>query len=1417
MFSQRNNPYCELLSLANICNVIIQADMKRILGLDLGTTSIGWALVNEAENDNEKSEIIRTGVRLVPLTVDEEINFAKGNSITTNADRTLKRGARRSLQRYKMRRDYLKSILLDNDIITADTIIAEDGKQTTFQLWELRSKAATEKIALIDFARVLFAINKKRGYKSNRKANDEADGSAIDGMEVAKELYKRKITPGEYSLALLKEGKKKLPDFYRSDLQEEFDKIWSVQKKYYPELLTDALQKELDGKNAGQTWKICEQPFDIKGIKLKGKKAEIQLEKYQLRSSAVHEQLDLEHLAIVLQEINGQINGASSYLAEISDRSKELYFNDETIGQYLYRQVKNNSHNRLKNQVFYRQDYITEFDKIWETQAQHYPELNNQLRNEIRDVIIFYQRKLKSQKGLIGICEFEGFEKEVTIDGQKKMKIVGPKCAPKSSPIFQEFKIWQLLNNLEFRNKETRERVKIQDIDEDLAIRNELFQELTVHGGRTANQILKIVYPSPNEWELNYKDGIDGNNTVRAIFEGFQKIAEVTGHEINFKDNASKIKSDLRDLFEFLKLDISILNFDEITKTKDYQKLASFNLWHLLYSYEGDDSKSGNELLERLLKEKFGFSAEHVKILAQIAFKSEYGSLSSKAMLKILPFLKEGLKYNEACEKAEYNHSHSITQEENNKRQLKSVLELLPKNSLRNPVVEKILNQLVNVTNAVIREYGKPEEVRIELARELKKSAKERAKATTDIAAATRRHEAIKAQLKELYPFNKGVRITKKDVVKYKLWEELKENGHKTLYTNTYIPLEKLFSKEFDIEHIIPKARVFDDSFSNKTLATRQFNLDKADDTGIDFMISKYGENSKETARYLANVESLFKRNAITKAKYNKLLTPKSKIKDGFIERDLRNSQYIAKKARQMLMGCFRTVTPTTGSVTDRLRADWQLIDTLKELNLPKYERLDMVEIQESKDGRAIKKIKDWTKRNDHRHHAMDAIAIAFCKNSHVQYFNYLNARRDENHKLHGNIIAISKKETVENEKGKRVIKPPIPVAAFRKQAKNHLEQTLISFKAKNKVVTKNKNRTKSKEGQKTQVSLTPRGQLHKETVYGSSMKRVKKLEKVGASFDTDKIKRVAKKNIQEALHKRLSEFDNDPKKAFTGKNSLQKLPVYIDEAKTEMLPEKVEVTHWENQFTIRKAINSDNFKNEKSIEKIVDAGIRRVLLERLKKHSNNAKEAFSNLDKNPIWLNEEKGITIKRATITGVSVASPLHTKKDNQGNEILDKNGESIPADFVSTGNNHHVAIYRDEKGKLQEKVVSFYEAVARSNEGLPIIDKQYNTELGWEFLFTMKQNEMFVFPNETTGFNPAEVDLNDVNNYAKISPNLFRVQKFTMKDYFFRHHLETTVENNKPTLNVAWKRTGLSGLIGISKVRINHLGEIVHVGEY
>ncbi len=1447
--------------------------MKKILGLDLGTNSIGWAVVDEATEENEKSSIIKLGVRVNPLTVDEQQNFEKGKSITTNADRTLKRSMRRNLQRYKLRREALIEILKKNLFITDDTILSETGNRTTFETYHLRAKAATEEITLEQFSRVLLQINKKRGYKSSRKVKGTEDGTLIDGMEVAKKLYNENLTPGQYCLQLIQTGKKYFPDFYRSDLQAEFDKIWVKQKAFYPEILTGKLHEELKGKKRDAVYAICAKHFiweethtvwneiearneqvikehTIVGFKRNGNTNDQKIENLHWRVKGLTEKLQLEELVVVLQEINTKINGSSGYLGDISDRSKELYFNNQTVGQYQMAVLAENPNVSLRNMVFYRQDYMDEFDKIWETQKQFHPELNEDLKHEIRDIVIFYQRRLKSQKGLISFCEFESRQVEVDIDGKKKIKTVGNRVIPRSSPLFQEFKIWQVLNNMEVygKGKQSRRNTRNSQITlqidnfERRALNQEekelLAKELFVRKKMSKTDVLKLLFEKYQEFDLNFKT-IDGNRTGFALFQAYSKIIEFSGHEpIDFKKSTDDILKYVIEIFQAFSWNTDILSFNS---DKELDKQPYYKLWHLLYSFESDNSNTGNQNLVNKLMLDYGFDMDSAKILANVTFLDDYGSLSAKAIRKILPYLKEGNGYDVACLYAGYGkHSkQSLNKEEIATKILKDKMDILPKNSLRNPVVEKILNQMVNVINTIIDTYGKPDEIRVELARELKKNAKEREELTKSVSEFTKAHEEIAKILTK--PLAEGGQfglshVSRTDIIRYKLYQELKAIGYHTLYSNTYISPAKLFTGEFDIEHIIPQARLFDDSFSNKTLETRDVNIRKGNRTALDYVKEEYDEAGLQD--YLNRIEILYNEksrenldedvksaNTISKSKYNKLKMEEKDIPDGFIERDLRNTQYIAKKALSMLGEITRRVVATSGSITDELREDWQLVNVMQELNWDKYQKLGLTEIIEVEDkqneGRVHKiyRIKDWKKRNDHRHHAMDALTVAFTKDVFIQYFNNKNA----SFKANSNEYAIKNKYF---ENGKAI--PPMPINEFRAEAKYHLENTLISIKAKNKVITTNINTTKKRGGTNKKVQQTPRGQLHLETIYGSQKQYVTKEEKIGTTFDETKILTVTNPKYRDALLKRLYENDGDPKKAFSGKNSLSKVPVFIDDAQMEQLPEKVKTVNLETIYTIRKEVSPDL-----KIDKVVDVGVKRILENRLKEYNNDAKKAFSNLNENPIWLNKEKGIAIKRVTITGIAKGEPLHDKKDKDGKLLFDNEEKKIPVDFVNTGNNHHVAVYRkpivdkngeiviDDQGnqqyELEENVVSFYEAVTRKNLGQPIIDKEYKQSEGWQFLFSMKQNEYFVFPNKETDFDPNEIDLLNSENYALISPNLFRVQKIATKDYFFRHHLETTVEDNSKSKGLTWKRCGLSAIEGIIKVRVNHIGQIVSIGEY
>ena len=1416
--------------------------MKKILGLDLGTTSIGWAVVNEAETAKEQSSIIDLGVRIVPLTVEEQGNFEKGKAITTNADRTLKRSMRRNLFRYRLRRDALIRLLQEQGWITSQTVLAEKGNATTFQTIRLRAKAATEEVSLEEFARILLMINKKRGYKSNRKTDksEAEEGSLVDSMSVAQELFDKGLTPGEYANDLLQKGKTLIPDFYRSDLESEFEKVWFVQSAFYPDLLTAELKETLKGKTEAQTWVLCQNAFAIVGEKRKGTRQEQLKENYAWRAEAVKKKVSLEQLAVVLQKINAQLKNASSYLGKISDRSKELFFKNQTIGQYQWECLQKNPHYSFKNQVFYRMDYWDEFEKLWEVQSHFHPELTPELRRRLRDSVIFYQRPLRSQKSLISVCELEGRTIKIMVDGKVKQKTVGPKVCPKSSPLYQEFKIWQVLNNLTVNGRFLEQEQK------DL-----LFKELNIKEKLKKTEILKLLYPKAKGIELNYAE-VEGNRTQAALFKAYAKIVEATGHgDCDLaKMDADAIMDKVKSVFSALGYNTGILHFDaelgldldeverfsdkaefsrQKSEDKAFEQQPLYRLWHLLYSFEGDNSKTGNANLVQKISELVRCDLEYAKYIAAVSFPDDYGSLSTKAMRRILPYMKEGQTYSLACEYAGYRHSkRSLTKEETENKVLNDHLELLPRNSLRNPVVEKILNQMVHVVNGVVDKYGKLDEIRVELARELKKSAKERESLSSRMGESAKRHE----QIREILEKDKDFDIknpSRNDIIRYKLYEELKDNGYKTLYSNTYVSKERLFSSDFDIEHIIPQAMLFDDSFANKTLESRQINIDKGDMTARDFIEKKYGADGLEG--YKAKVDSLLAKGSISKTKHAHLLMAESEIPEDFIARDLRDTQYIARKAKEMLEEIVRTVVSTSGAITERLREDWHLVNVLQELNWDKYDALGQTEVVERRSGQKVRKIKDWSKRNDHRHHAMDALTVAFTKQTYIQYLNHLNARIQKDvddscpdlraidwsalpkEDYPAVIRWIRNTQLSKGKDGHYRFNPPMPLDVFRQEAKRHLSKVLISIKAKNKVATRNVNKTKKAGGFNKKVQLTPRGQLHNETIYGSMQRYESKLEKVGGTFDVAKIQTVASPIYREALMARLQQFGGDAKKAFTGKNTLDKNPVFVDAMRTRQVPVSVKTVRLVSVYTVRKEISPDL-----KVEKVVDPHIRALLQERLKSFGGDAKKAFSNLDENPIWLNKEKGICIKRVRITGVNVATALHDKRDMQGRLLLDGEGNTMPVDYVSTSNNHHVAIFRDAEGNCQEHIVSFFEAMDRIRQGLPVVDKDYNKDKGWAFLFTMKQNEYFVFPDTQTGFDPQDMDLTNPANYELISPHLFRVQKLTTKYYVFRHHLETTVEDVNALRDVTWKRIQSLGSIDqIVKVRVNHIGQIVAVGEY
>ena len=166
--------------------------MKKILGIDIGTNSIGWAIVCEPENENESASILKTGVRIIKGDDSHIREYEQGKAVTLNASRRVKRGMRRNNHRFKLRRKKLVAILREAKMIENTTEVLQIGNGDPLYLYSLRNKAANgEKLSLFEIGRIFYQFNLKRGYKSNRKANtEEKEVSETESTSKSKEVKK---------------------------------------------------------------------------------------------------------------------------------------------------------------------------------------------------------------------------------------------------------------------------------------------------------------------------------------------------------------------------------------------------------------------------------------------------------------------------------------------------------------------------------------------------------------------------------------------------------------------------------------------------------------------------------------------------------------------------------------------------------------------------------------------------------------------------------------------------------------------------------------------------------------------------------------------------------------------------------------------------------------------------------------------------------------------------------------------------------------------------------------------------------------------------------------------------------------------------------------------------------------------------
>ena len=845
--------------------------------------------------------------------------------------------------------------------------------------------------------------------------------------------------------------------------------------------------------------------------------------------------------AIVGDEGEKKKDSNSAYLAGIRANDEKLQDEHKTVGQYFAEQLRQNQSEsptggisyRIKDQIFSRQRYIDEYDQIMAAQRVHYPDiLTDEFIRMLRDEVIFMQRPLKSCKHLVSLCEFEKQEKVMRVqqdDGKGGRQLVerrvkfGPKVAPKSSPLFQLCRIYEAVNNIRLtrpdgspRDITPEERAKIvAHLQSSASLSFAALKKLLKEKALIADQ-------------LTTKSGLKGNSTRVALASALQPYPQYH-HLLDMELETRMMTVQLTDeeTGEVTEREVAVV-------TDSYVRQPLYHLWHILYSIEERDAMR-RALIKQLGMKKEDLDGGLLDQLYRLDFvKPGYGNKSAKFICKLLPQLQQGLGYSEACAAVGYRHSNSPTSEEITERTLLEKIPLLQRNELRQPLVEKILNQMINLVNALKAEYG-VDEVRVELARELKMSREERERMAEGNRRREKENKAIAEKIREC-----GLFPTKSRIRKYMLWEEA---GEKCLYCGQILTLSQcLNGDDMEVEHIIPKSVLYDDSYGNKTCACRRCNKEKGNRTALEYIRAKGWE-----AEYMERINGLLDKKAISYSKHQRLRWLKEDIPSDFLERQLRLTQYISRQAMAILQQGIRRVSASEGGVTARLRSLWGYDDILHTLNLDRYDSMGETE-RVSREGEMTEKlrIKDWSKRKDHRHHAIDALVVASTRQGYIQRLNRVSSESERE--------AMS--EEIEVQKATKADKlsllerwltqrPHLSVRAVS----DKVAEILISYRPGKRVVTRGRN-IYLRHGKKCVQSglLVPRGPLSKETVYGQIT--VNGEQQIVCKYDLHSLKAKDVDYVVDlALRKRLKELlaqhGGKEKEAFAG-------DVYMDEAGTQ-------------------------------------------------------------------------------------------------------------------------------------------------------------------------------------------------------------------------------------------------------------------------
>ena len=1410
--------------------------MKRILGLDLGTNSIGWAVLLSSLDENGEIHLDRiegAGSRIIPMDAAMLGDFDRGNSISQTAERTRLRGIRHLLERCLLRRERLHRVLdilgflplhysqslnrygkikegeepklawyknVDgkNEFLFKDSFneMLEDfrvihpelvGKKVPYDwtIYYLRKKALIQKISKEELAWVLLNFNQKRGYYQLRGEEEETPTNKKI------EYVALKVVSVEDT------GEKRGKDIWYN---VHLENGWIYRRTSNVPLDWVGKTKEF----------IVTTEINEDGTPKKDKEGDV---KRSFRSPKE------DDWTLIKERTQSDIEKSG-----------------KTVGAYIYDSILQNPNQKVRGKLvrtIERKFYKEELKNILDKQTEFHTELQNDdlykacieelypsneaFRLNIAnrnftylfvDDILFYQRPLKTKKSLIANCPYE---EHVGIDkatGEEKK--YGVKCIAKSHPFYQEFRLWQFLSNLRIYKKGLADDV---DVTPDFLKTEEDYVALFdwLNDKKTIGQKSFLKYPAfalkknADNYRWNYVEDKDYPcNETRAQLLSYLSKAGVSS--------------------DFL--------------TTELEE----RLWHLLYSI--DDKQELSKAL-RKFAETYSLDDSFVETFQKFPpFKKEYGAYSAKAIKKLLPLMRMGKYWSEtAIDDVTRNRIEKIVTGEYDEKiknkvrektfnltnishfkglpmwlacyvvynrhseakdiakwespdDLQKYLDSFKQHSLRNPIVEQVITETMRTVRDIWAQYGTMDEIHVELGREMKNPADKRRQMTQQISDNENANLRIKALLMEfanpefeienvrpyspsqqdiLRIYEEGVlgsvdsipediesvlkkfkesdakkRPTRSDVLRYKLWLEQK---YRSPYTGQPIPLAKLFTSAYEIEHVIPQSRYFDDSFSNKVICESEVNKLKDNLLGFEFIKKHHGEMIELSFGKVVKIFTEGEYEQFVKDHYGRNRTKMRKllmdsIPEDFIARQLNDSRYISKVVKGLLSNIVReegeeeaiskNVIVCTGGVTDRLKKDWGINDVWNKIILPRFARLNEMTgtsqfTTRTTNGHEVPSMplelqKGFNKKRiDHRHHAMDAIVIACANRNIVNYLNNESASgKSKVSRYDLQVLLCEKVKTDDKGNYKWMIKKPWET--YTQDVYHVLKHIVVSFKQNLRVINKATNmyahfeEGKKKSAKQEGTNWAIRKPMHKDTVFGEV--NLRQVKTVSLNEAIKNHSRIVEKEFKEKLQlllqegydaKRIKKYFEDNKDIWQDIN-LSKIKVYYFTKETK-----------DRFFATRKSLDT-SFNKKKIEESVTDTGIQKILLRHLDLKGNNPELAFSadgidEMNRNIVGLNGGK----YHQPILKVRV----YEKADKFAIGV--KGNKSAKFVEAAKGTNLYFAVYEtenlnEETGKVVMKrtyaTVPLNVVIERLKQGLPPAPADAN---GNEPKFVLSPNDL------------------------------------------------------------------------------------------